>query len=158
MAELKVKKDKSLEVIYGEIIKDEQGVEPIEYDGRQVGLMGYASKKDREVQLGMLRKVLEDSDGIMDAMSKLSQIAQCVKAEVVPDETVEVNGVKVVLSYKDKKSYIVGVNGIETISKDLGELNLPTIGKDALKELLIRDTERVLAQRELEECEDDCDY
>ena len=95
----------------------------------------------------MLRKVLENSDGIMDAMNKIAKIAQCVKAEVVPDETVEVNGVKVVLSYKDKKSYIVGTNGIETLSKDLGELNLPTISKDTLKELLIRDTERVLAQR-----------
>ena len=92
----------------------------------------------------------------------LNKIAQCVDKEIVPDETVEVSGVNVTISYKDKKTYLVSTSGVKTLA-DLSELNLPSIGKEALKELLIKDTERaLLAKKEAEEKERrkcrDCDY
>ena len=164
MAELVVKKDGSLEAVYEKVVKDGQGVEPITYEGRQIGLMGYASKHDREVQLEMLSNAIESADNIYEAVNTLSKIAQCVENEIVPDETVEVSGVNVTISYKDKKTYLVATNGVETLA-DLSELNLPSIGKEALKELLVRDTERaLLAKREAEEaqrcecCDHDNDY
>ena len=162
MAELVVKKDGSLEAVYEKIVKDGQGVEPITYNGQQVGLMGYASKHDREVQLGMLNHAMEAADNIYDAVRILNEVAQCVENEIVPDETVEVSGTKVTISYKDKKTYIVTTSGVETLA-DLSELNLPSISKEALKELLMRDTERaLLAKREAKEAEMceccDCDY
>ena len=153
MAELVVKKDGSLEAVYEKVVKDGQGVEPITYNGRQVGLMGYASKRDREVQLEMLSSAMESASNIHEAVNMLNKIAQCVDKEIVPDETVEVSGVNVTISYKDKKTYLISTSGVETLA-DLSELNLPSIGKEALKELLVKDTERaLLAKKEAEEKE-----
>lgn len=163
MAEITKTNNGTLDVLYNKVVKDEQGIEPIVYEGKQVGIIGYANLKDRDTQLQMIQDAVETSNGIFEAMKKLSQIAQCVQNDIVPDEEIEVDGVKVVVSYSDKKTYVVTPTSTETLA-DLSSLNLPTIGKDALKELLTRETSRILSERKLAECEegyddyDDDDY
>ena len=153
MKEIKRIDNNTLPNFYGKVVVGNQGLEPVMCDGMRM-IVGYSDEEGQKAAYEMLQEAINNSANPNDLRDKLAKVAQCMANEVVPDEEIEVDDIKVVLSYKDKKTYIVTPVAVETVA-DLSDLNLPAIGKDALKELLTRETSRVLGERKLAECEEE---
>lgn len=157
MAELVKNQEQKMVVLYNEIIKDGQGVEPIIYEGNQVGIMGYASAADREAQLQMLQSALDQNDGdIMSAVTELSRVAQAVANDVTPSEEIDVTAeagdlvaqAKIVIDYKARKAYKISATETQEVANLDGiDAKMPN---EAIKELLLRDVKSYLIQEAAE--------
>lgn len=99
--------------------------------------IGYASEADKEASLKAVQAAIDNSDSLYEAAQKLTQIAALGHAGIDPDEQVEIETedgevYDLLISYKDRKAYVD-----TTEVANLDNLNLPSVGKDVIKTLLI---------------------
>ena len=125
--------------IRNELKENGTKVEYIVIDGQKIGIMGSVSEADRAAALKALQAAYVASNGdIMEMMQKLSSIATIEEKAIEPDEVVEVNGVEVMLSYTNRKTYTM--DGEELANCD----DLLDMPKEATKAVLIARTETAL--------------
>ena len=105
-------------------------------DGRPFVNVGYVSETDKQACLKAVQKAVDNSDSLCEAMMKLSNIAELGHAGIDPDEQTEIDvdgdTYELMISYKDRKAYV----GTTEVA-NLDNLNLPSVGKDVIKTLLI---------------------
>lgn len=135
MANINVNKDAVQ--IHSELKANGTKIEYIVIDGQKIGIMGSVSEADRAAALKALQEAYVASNGnIMEMMQKLSEVATIEENAV--DEVVKVCGLKVMLSYTNRKTYTM--SGEELANCD----DLPDMSKEATKAVLIARTETAL--------------
>ena len=108
--------------------------------------VGYVSEKDKAACLKAIQTAIDTSENEYEAMRKLMTIANFGDKEISPDKEMEVCGVKVFISYKDKTAY--DTEGYEIADCKELECELPD---EAVEAILLPRIEKAL------ETEDD-DY
>lgn len=106
-------------------------------DGNPFVNVGYVSEADKQACLKAVQTAVDNSENLYEAMMKLSQIAALGHEGIDPDEQVELETdsgevYDLMISYKDRKAYV----GTTEVA-NLDNLNLPSVGKDVIKELLM---------------------
>lgn len=137
MADINV--NKNAVEIRSELKANGTKVEYIVIDGVKCGIMGSVNEADRAAAINTLQAAYIASNGdIMEMMQKLSEVATIEEKAIEPDEVVEIYGVEVMLSYTNRKAYIM--DGEELANCD----DLPDMPKEATKAVLIARTETAL--------------
>lgn len=111
-------------------------LEHIIINGRDVGIMGFTSEKDKANAEQFLQDIVDNSDNIYEIMAKMSQMATLCENNVTPDEEINIGGSKYYISYKDRTVYDTKANVVADL-EDLASVELPDV---AIKTLL---TDRV---------------
>ena len=107
-------------------------IEYIVIDGNKVGMLGSVSETDRKAALNALNKAYEAANGnIFEMMQKLSTIAMMEEKEIIADEMLEIEGIEVIMSYRQGKAYTTDGEEIANCDDLAG---LPVM---AIKEVLI---------------------
>lgn len=107
-------------------------IEYIVIDGNKVGMLGSVSETDRKAALNALNKAYEAANGdIFEMMQKLSTIAMMEEKEIIADEMLEIEGIEVIMSYRQGKAYTTDGEEIANCDDVAG---LPVM---AIKEVLI---------------------
>ena len=138
---------------------DGTAIENIVIDGRTVGVLGSVSERDKAVALETLQKAIDGSDNVYEALMKIATVANLNTKEVLADEQIEIEGVKVLISYEAKTAY--DLNGEELANCK----ELPDIPSEAIKAILVDRVKLALAELrkgdydgDYDEDEDDGDY
>lgn len=114
-------------------------IEYIVINGQKIGLLGSVTKTDREAALKAIQEAYIASNGdIMEMMQKLATIATIEEKGIEPDEMVEVNGIEVIISYKNAAAYTV--NGEEIVNC----ADLPSMPAEAIKAVLVARMEAII--------------
>ena len=130
------------------------GVIPV-IDGKpEPSLMfGYATESDKNACMRLIEEGLRATNGDIYATQRYIMNAVQVSAnEIKPDETAEVEGYEILISYADKKAYI-NTKEIANL-EDMAEVDLPN---EAIKAMLI-DRARLSLEREMTYDYDEDDY
>lgn len=107
-------------------------IEYIIIDGNKVGMLGSVSEADRKAALNALNKAYEAANGnIFEMMQKLSTIAMMEEKEIIADEMLEIEGIEVIMSYRQGKAYTT--DGEEIANCD----DVAYLPIEAIKEVLI---------------------
>ena len=107
-------------------------IEYIIIDGNKVGMLGSVSETDRKAALNALNEAYEAANGnIFEMMQKLSTIAMMEEKEIIADEMLEIEGIEVIMSYRQGKAYTTDGEEIANCDDLAG---LPVM---AIKEVLI---------------------
>lgn len=70
-------------------------------------MFGYVSESDRDGCLKLIKKALRATNGnVMQAMQYMYNAARIAAADIKPDETVEVDGYEMLISYDAKAIYL----------------------------------------------------
>lgn len=126
--------------IRAELAKNGTVIEYIVVDGQKIGILGSTGEKDKQNAIRAIQTALDASDGdIYAAMTKLSTIATIEEKEIEPDEMIEINGYKVIISYASKTAYDINGDSIADCT------DLPDMPNEAIKAVLIARAENVLA-------------
>lgn len=118
---------------YGAIIPIVDGVEHPEL------MMGYTSENDKESGMKLLRDAIESINDISEVMPYLFNAMHNVANNIHPDIQINVDGLDVMLSYSQKKAYlldgteIVNANDINTDDKDIIKVVLTERVKNFVK-------------------------
>lgn len=117
--------------IRSELAANGTKIEYIVINGQNVGILGFASEKDRQNAIKAIQAALDASDGdIYETMHKLQTIATIEEKEIKPDEMLEIDGVEVIISYAAKAAYTT--DGEEIVNCT----DLPDMPNEAIKEVL----------------------
>ena len=130
------------------------GMIPVINGQKEYSLMfGYASESDKQACIALITEAALVTDGDIFAMRSYIMNATAIAAEgIKPDETVDVDGIEMLISYEQKAIYL----GTEKIA-DLEDIE-SDLGNEATKIILVERARNVLNEREREaEEEDDFD-
>lgn len=120
--------------------KDGVTMEWISIDGVKIGTMGYANKRDKELALRLIQRVVDNSENtgyalyreIMETcMTGAAMAEEGISA--LESEEVVVDDVPVIINYEAQKAYIGVDNALEVVA-DLEDLDaeLPSVAIKAL--------------------------
>lgn len=106
-------------------------------DGQPFVNIGYVSETDKQACLKAVQTAVDNSDSLYEAAQKLTQIAALGHEGIDPDEQVNLETedgevYELMIAYKDRKAYV----GTTEVA-NLDDLNLPSVGKDVIKTLLM---------------------
>ena len=134
-----IKNNKSAVEIRSELKANGTKIEYIIINGQKVGILGSTSEADRKKAIETLSKVYTDCNGnISETMKKLREIAELEEKEGKDEEIVRIYGENILLSYSKRKAY-------DMFGDEIANCNgLPTMPKEAVKELLIAKAELIL--------------
>ena len=114
-------------------------IEYIVINGQKIGILGSVTKTDREAALKAIQEAYVASNGnIMEMMQKLATIATIEEKGIEPDEMIEINGVEVIISYKNATAYTI--DGDEIVSC----ADLPSMPAEAIKAVLVARMEAII--------------
>lgn len=119
-------------------------IENVYVDGQKFCCLGYASQRDKEAALKAIQAAIDGSASLYDAMDKLMTNAALTDNNIEPDEEIEVNGMRMFISYADKAIY--GDTGEEVVNCRELECDLPP---EACKTILMQRLELAM-QEELD--------
>lgn len=126
--------------IRAELQKNGTTVEYIVINDQKVGILGSTGEKDKANAIKAIQTALDASEGnIMLAMTKLMEIATIEEKGIEPDEEIEINGERVILSYTQKTIY--DTNGEEIANCS----DLPDMPNEAIKAVLVARAEVEIA-------------
>lgn len=118
-------------------------MENVYVNGRKFCCVGYGSEHGKEACLHAIQTAIDTSENEYEAAMKLMTIANFGDKEVSPDKEMEVCGIKVFISYKDKTAY--DANGNELA--DCKELTCE-LPDEAIEAILLPRIEKVLEEDE----------
>lgn len=105
-------------------------------------LMGYVTESDREAGLQLLAEALKATAGdIPKAMMYMYNAARTAALEIKAEDSVEVDGVEIIISYEARKAYLTGE---EIANLDDMACELP---REAVKAILVERCRTALAER-----------
>lgn len=117
-----------------ELRADGTEIEYICVDGVKCGVVGYTSDKDKEDAMNALNKALESAGGnLMEAIAKLTDVAQINDLDVPADEMVNVDGVDYLVDYENRKLRDMSGNIVANCD-DLANVGM---ANEAIKALLL---------------------
>lgn len=127
-------------------IPNEGGIEPIIYNGQQIGVMGYASKADFDAQVKILQEAIDGENGdIYSAIKEIYRAAQVGKAQIVPDEevTVPIDGIdyRIVLDYQKGTATLLSIDDSQEVAS---VSDLMPLDQEVAKRLLLAEAEKYI--------------
>lgn len=92
--------------------------------------VGYVSEKDKWACLKAIQTAIDTSNNEYEAMMKLISIANFGDKNITPNKEIEINGIKVFISYEDKAAY--DMEGNEIVNCKELECELPDEAVEAI--------------------------
>lgn len=131
MANININKEKNPVQIHTELKANGTKIEYITINDQKIGILGSMNERDREAALKILRDTYEASNGnIFEMIEKLSVLATIDEKEISPDEMVTIDGVDIMMAYRNGKAYTM--DGEEIANCD----DLPNLPLEAVEAVL----------------------
>lgn len=111
------------------------GLETVYINGTPVGVIGYTGEEDHKASLDAIQKIVDSSDGLMDAMRKVALLGSLGEKKIEPDEQVTIEELEeeYLINYNKAEIYTLAGDKVADC-EDLNGVKLP---KEAVKALLI---------------------
>ena len=116
-------------------------------------MFGYVSESDKQGCINLIRKALLATNGdIYESIKYIRNAVNIASNGIQPSQTVDVDGVEMLVSYVNKKIYL----GIEEMA-NLDDMAETEMSNEVIKALLKERAKNVLAERQIDDMFDDFD-
>jgi len=117
-------------------------------------MFGYVSESDKQGCAEVIRKALLATDGnVYQALRYIRNGVHLAANNIKPDETVDVDGTEMLVSYKDKKIYLS-----TTEMANLDDMAETEMSNEVIKALLVERAKNKIKEGFIEDMMDDTDY
>ena len=116
-------------------------------------MFGYVSESDKQGCIKLIREGLLATDGdVYKTMSYIKNAVTIAANDIKPDETIDVEGTEMLVSYRDKKIYL----GTEEVA-NLDDMAETEMNNEVIKALLKERAKNRLAEMQINDMFDDFD-
>ena len=117
-------------------------------------MFGYVSESDKQACAKLIREGLLATDGdVYKTMLYIRNAVTIAANDIKPDETVDVDGTEMLVSYRDKKIYLY-----TTEMANLDDMSETEMSNEVIKALLVERAKNKIKEDFIDDMMDDTDY
>lgn len=134
---MELKKENTLLETSKQIKNEGVDLEPVKFQDRVVGMVGYTSERDKELAQKTLKNIAEGSSCLGEFMYKISNLTQLKENDVSIDDNIIIDDKEYIIDYKKKKAYYLGIAvvNLDNIEEEIDNKTIKLLLTERIKNL-----------------------